>query len=534
MMTTERRLGWLSAAVLLLFRSVALSTALGADISGRVETGGYLEGRAVAETEGGADQRPGALLDLRLDATVRSWVRGHLEVRSRVGGPFEGGHPGVYNFVHTFQNRAPSLDVSEAYAEIRQRHADFRLGIQRFAWGKLDGIPPTDVVNPRDYHDPLVDDFEERKIGVPALSGSYYPPDMPRLGVSALRATLSYIPIAVPPRLALVEERWFPTSLVGGSRVVVPRKTIESAIEDRLPPGGEVDVPHDVVIPIQLRTVNHGPPKNVAAGAVAFRLGGTWHEMDWDIYHYTGPETGPDLDLRTIVLLYPLPVRAGDVPSSFEPRLRLPTRLRQAQDIMHMTGADWSAAIAGADVRAEAAVFQDRPYLRRASDFLDRIPVRRILRDLCPTLEACLCKPGTGGCLRPTRARIRVPDLFVDRASVAWGVGADYPIHGFIPLVQLDQTVFVDAGPRLIIANPETRFSVSVRKTLLAERIELELRGTYALERGYSFVFPRVSYLVRDDFRIRLGYLAIAGPRESLLGQFRNNDEFVLEARFSF
>src|SRR5206468_371324 len=117
----------------------------------------------------------------------------------------------------------------------RPARADLRLGIQKFAWGKLDGVPPTDVVNPRDFHDPLVEDFEERKIGIPALAGTYYPPDLPRLDLAELRATLVYVPLAVPPRLALREERWFPASTVPPSAVVIPPAVASNALGMPLP-----------------------------------------------------------------------------------------------------------------------------------------------------------------------------------------------------------------------------------------------------------------------------------------------------------
>jgi hypothetical protein len=468
--------------------------------SGRVVAGGYVDGLAVAETEGGPRERPQALLDLHLDATPKRWLGAHLDLRTRVGGPFEGGHPGVFNFVHEFQNRSPSLEASEAYADVHLRRADFRLGIQKVAWGKLDGVPPTDVINPRDYHDPIVQDYEERKIGIPALLGTYYLPDVPRVDLTGLRATLVYVPIAVPPRLALRQERWFPTSTLPRSDFVLSRAAAERAF----------GVQHDVVIPVRFGTLNHRPPRGFDAGGLGVRIGGTWRESDWDLYHYTGPETAPDADLRAdVFLVSPQPLR-----------LRIDSFLRQAHDSMHMTGGDASTALGGFTVRAEVAHFDDRPYLRRASDVVREAnpPLRRIANQL----------------LHRGRAPIPLGVLFPALDAMEWGVGADYLVRGWQPLVQLNQIVLLESAPRLLIADPETRFSTTLRKKLLAERLELEVRGTYAIERQAWFVFPRASYAVRDDLRLRLGYLAIGGPRDSILGQFRENDEVVMEARYTF
>src|SRR5262249_1057810 len=215
--------------------------------------------------------------------------------------------------------------------------ADVRVGVQRFAWGKLDGVPPTDVLNPRDFHDPLVDDFEERKIGIPAVLGTYYLPDVPSLSLEGLRATLIYVPIATSARLALVEERWFPRSLSLGSSLPVKfnGRTLQ--------------------VPLTLRTRNDRPPAELDHGGIAPRLGGTWRTVDWDVYHYTGPETGPDLALLAKAFLHPKDMRRP---------VWVNSQLRQTDDTIHMTGADTAATIAGITMRAEIAAFKDRPYLR--------------------------------------------------------------------------------------------------------------------------------------------------------------------------
>jgi len=483
---------------------------------GRLDFGGYLDGLAVVDTGDGPRQRPQGLLSLTLDGRVSDMVRGHLQLRGRMGGPFEGGHQGAYNWVHTYQNYSPALEVREAYVNVVLEHADLRAGIQTVAWGVLDGVPPTDIVSPRDLHDPIVSDFEERKFGLPAALGTWFLPDVPRWDLSALRATLIYLPFAVPPRLALREERWFPPSVVPGTKVVLPRQLLNKSLE--LPPG--VTFADDVVVPVDVETQSHRPPHGIDDGGIGLRFGGTWGEQSWDFYHYTGPDTGPDVDLISVVRLVDFSV----VGQTADMKLRARSTLRQAHDTIHMTGADWSRAFGAATVRAEAAWFVHKPYLRISRDLfspsaLGQLPLRRIGNQLIN---------GSG------HARVPLGALFVDRDSIEWGAGVDYLINGFLPLLQVNQIVGLEPAPRLLIDDPETRFTGSVRKSFWNERFEGELRSVYTIQSGGWYVLPRLSYRPRDDIRLRLGYLAIGGTRNSVFGQFGNNDELVLEARWTF
>jgi hypothetical protein len=285
-----------------------------------------------------------------------------------------------------------------------------------------------------------------------------------------------------------------------------------------LPPG--VTFAEDVSVPVDVATQSHRPPHGLDAGGVGLRLGGTWGEQGWDVYHYTGPETAPDVALLSRVRLVDFSVD-GSVASL---RLRARSTLRQEHDVVHMTGADWSRVFGAATVRAEAAWFVDRPYLRIAHDLfsgpaLRELPLRRIAHQLLG---------GSG------HARVPLGALFVERDTIEWGAGADYLVHGFLPLVQVNQIVGLDPAPRLLVDDPETRFTASVRKPFLEERFEAELRSVYTLQRGGWYVFPRLAYRPRDDLRLRIGYLAVGGTRASVFGQFGQNDQLVLEARYTF
>jgi hypothetical protein len=190
---------------------------------------------------------------------------------------------------------------------------------------------------------------------------------------------------------------------------------------------------------------------------------------------------------------------------------------------MHMTGADLAVVLGGATVRGEAAFFIDRHYLRSSPSLLeelrsDRNALGEIVSDL----------------LDDKRAPVPLGDLFVPRDTLEWGLGIDYLIEGFFPLLQINQIVGLDSAPRLLVADPETRLTALLRRSFFGDRLEAEVRTVYAIERGSWFAFPRLSYAISDAFRIRLGYLAVGGPRESLIGQFSANDEVVLQARYRF
>src|SRR5262249_51518947 len=158
---------------------------------------------------------------------------------------------------------------------------------------------------------------------------------------------------------------------------------------------------------------------------------------------YTGPETGPDLDLEPTVFLT----------SSARTPLRIESRLVQAHDTIHMTGADAATAFGGFTLRVEVAQFFDRPYLRVASDLftpaaLAQLPLHHIREEL----------------LAHGSAAVPLGDLFPQQNSVEWGAGIDYLWNGWQPILQVNQFVLLDRAPRLLLNDPETRLTGIVRK----------------------------------------------------------------------
>jgi hypothetical protein len=235
--------------------------------------------------------------------------------------------------------------------------------------------------------------------------------------------------------------------------------------------------------------------------------------VDWDLYHYSGPETSPDL--RTVTV-----ARNADRLPDVD--LVADVALTQTQDTIHMTGADLAVPLGDWTLRAEVAGTLDKPMLRNTADLTSPAVLRRLpYQQLLPKIVAGKAVP------------IRLGALFPDVDVVEWGTGVDTVWNGWQPILQVSQVIPIDA-PRLLIADPETRFVAVLRKKLWDERIELEGRAYLAVDKADWFLFPRVGWRVRDDVRLRVGYLALGGPRRSLVGQFGNNDEVVFDARWSF
>ena len=147
-------------------------------------------------------EEPGLTGQIKLDAGNSSW---------KVHSWLEGGWDGTVkrpardrslfkNYDEVYQSNSPFLEFKELYLGYSSASLDFRAGIQRFAWGRLDEYPPNDLLNPWDYTQFLRKPLEDRKIGVPSLSLTMSRADWM---IDAV-----WVPIFVPYRLPMPDERW--------------------------------------------------------------------------------------------------------------------------------------------------------------------------------------------------------------------------------------------------------------------------------------------------------------------------------------
>jgi hypothetical protein len=461
--------------------------------------GGFLEGYGVARFDNSSPrQRPQARIDLFLEQSL--WRRFHWRVS--LDGAWGGTRedvvgPGFINLTHSYQNVDPSLELDEAYVDYLGDSVDLRVGKQRFSWGRLDGIQPNDQLNPRRYYDPFVLDEEDEKVAVPALSASYFFPESWRARLpEESRFTLVWEPIDVPWLFPLDQERWFPPVAKAPEQVAV---------------GSLPNTPCPCLIKVDSTLRSSSPPaRRFDNGNLGIRFSGRTRELDWALVYFDGFDTAPNFDVPVKLDL------SGDNPATRTVEGTALTELRPSYQRYRALGADGAIPFGAATIRAEAAWKFRRPYPFPVSQITNQIldnpdARRRLLEGETLTFPA-----------------------FVERDAVEWGVGADYLIRGFLPLVELYQVILLHNDRDLLIKNVDTRLSANLRKLWMADRLESQLLAVWGIESGYELVRAQLTYAMTDHIQLRTGILGIWGSRNTLVGEFKRNSEAFARIRYSF
>jgi len=401
-----------------------------------------------------------------------------LDVQFLAGGPPENATGfGVFNFHDAFQNISPSIDFEEGYVDILLRWADVRLGVQKVAWGRLDTIHPADIVNPRQFNDPFITDETDAKIGIPAASVTAAAPDAGGFFTDG-QLTAIWVPLPIPFRFPLPGERWFPPAASVPATFAIPPGYLGPGL-----PGADIHA--------AFSAQNAPAGQRLSAGAVGLRWTALTAGVDWSLYFYNGRETAPALDLATTIRL--APEQPGGPLA-----LAADAVVRPRYGGIWLTGADAAFEFLGITARAEAVYGSNRFVPRSTADLLGLPNIRRAIGPDAPAILARL--------LAGESVPIDLGDLFLRRDVVEWGLGADYPWHGWVPVLQVNQTVVLDNDQPLLLPNVDTRLFGALRKSWFTDT---------------------------DALRLRLGYLAIGGSQNTVVGQYKANDELFVQVRYA-
>lgn len=403
---------------------------------------------------------------------------------------------GMYSYRSVFQSVSPSITFEEAFAELALDAFEVRAGIQKFAWGKLDRVQPVDVLNTERYSDPFLLDEDQRKIGVPAVQGSYYLPRATWMPEEA-RLTLVWIPQYFPYWFPLPGERWYPPAGTPPSRFPVP--------------------PLMTSVPVGFHVVNSPPPSfqldnsGYAARASAFTAG-----VDYAAYYYHGFDNRPAFLLTAEASGEPLPS------PPFVQGVTATTRLYPVFHQIDLWGGDAAYAWDRFTFRAEAAFVSGRPFSRDLRTLVTNPS------QLTPAIEEALRQIAAGR----SPAAVALPQSYAVRNALDWGIGADYTWSDYVFLLQINQTDIFNNDVDLLIRNVDTVLSANIRGNFLHDDLTVQLIGVQGFESGYTLLMPRIDYRFWDRFDARIGYLFIAGSDTTVIGQYKDNDEAFFWLRY--
>jgi hypothetical protein len=437
------------------------------------------------------------------------WLRGRYRLTDQLsieaaintqhGGPAtEETKGGIYSYRSVFQSVSPSVQFEDAFVDYSNGPIDLRVGMQKFAWGKLDRIQPTDVLNVERYSDPFLLEEEERKIAVPAIQGSYYLPRRDWLPEES-RVTLIWIPQYFPYRFPLVGERWFPPA-------AEPPSTFRFSLNDL-----------DVAVPLSFRLNNASPPSfSMANAGYGLRTSGFAHGVDFALCYYHGFDRSPAFRFTAEATGEPNPM--GPIPNNLLGQTTLSPIFRTVD----LVGGDAALTWGDFTFRFEAAFVAGRPFSRDISTLLENP------NELLPELVRAAAEIQQGNSPQP----VVLPQSFAVRNAVEWGIGVDYTWEGYVFLLQVNQTDILHNNVNLLVKNVDTVLVGNLRKDFWHDNLTAQVVALQALESSYTMLMPRITYRFWDRFEARAGYLFIAGREDSVIGQYKDNDEAFLWLRY--
>jgi len=322
---------------------------------------------------------------------------------------------------------------------------------------------------------------------------------------------VGWVPFYVPYRLPTAEERWFP-------RVLVPPSSIDAG--------------HSVgIIPVETAyqeiDLPRGTIENSEAGIRVSR-----HIEGWDVSvsYFTGYDMMPlmeapvDLDVELVdplALDYDITARV-----TMEPTLHR----------MHVFGFDFTTTVSDFTLRGEYAYFHNKHYNRKLDSVLDDFITRDRIDDILSDFLAQYLISGGQDTLQTFRLD---PDAGMQIDSMKYGLGLDY-IYGdtsvsvqciqeFIPDYDSDRPVYFNKD------GLDTLLTFLFKQFFLQNTMEINLRTAYDIEFKDYIIKPSLKYSFTDRLQGTVGLIVIGGKYDdSLLGQFKDNDQLFAKLRCSF
>jgi hypothetical protein len=464
--------------------------------------GGSIEGLGIAPLHNDSQrENPTAVFKVQTKSTFSDL--GDLKINLR--GEYDGtvlyphDHEVFLDYTDIYQDRNPFLSADEAYLDLYTAKADFRLGIQKFAWGRLDELSPVDILNTDSMTNPFIEDDNSRKIGGPSAKANIYS--------DFVNLELDWIPRWVPYRLPMSDERWFPTVLIVPESIYIA--------------GYGPPFPANITVPVNAEYKDIDMPactfENSEIGAKISKTIGKW---DVSAMYFRGYDTMPVFDI-------PVQLSIQIDQKTLRPSLSLDIELEPRVFTIEMYAVDFTTTTGNFTLRGDAAFFRDRRYIREIEGIINDYFTQDMLQSM---IKEVLKDP-----FNPHTFTLN-PPVIEKKNSAKYGLGFDYIKGDTTVTGQIIQEYIFDYDDKLLFNKNgiDTMFTLSLRHMLFNGRFEAALYGSYGIEYRQFLIKPSISYDITDNLRATLAGLVFGGEKDSLLGQYSNNDEIFLKVKYSY
>ncbi len=373
------------------------------------------------------------------------------------------------------------LSLGELWLDYTESFWGIRIGRQKAAWGKADGVDITNVLCPSDMSSFAAMTGDDSKLAVDALRIS--------LSGNQFTADAWWIPFFTPSKLPINE---------GNSL----RQFIVPASVDFPVSGNTV-----LTLPVRIDNLKK-PELAIWNGEYGLKLSGYFSAFDLSLYGFYGWEDTPMMD-------YTINYGTANPPYPALPNAIL---VSGEYERMAMFGADAALPVGETVIRLEAAFFPQRHFQKTAEKIIEE--------KMAAQIKAAM----TGSTAEDVELSIKRNQLSglagIDWMPSGWTITAQYYCdYVFGELDNLEREDAYKHGATL-----------SISKTVLNETMELSLSGLVGLNDFDSMISPSVSYSISDQ--ISLGaeaFIFLPGPDEDgEYGAYEDLSSLCIKAKFSF
>ncbi len=380
-------------------------------------------------------------------------------------------------------NKKLGFSVNELWLDYTSSFWGLRIGRQKTAWGKADGIDITNVSCADDMSSFAAMTRDDSKLAVDAVRFS--------VNGNQFTADVYWIPFFTPSALPLDEGNVF-------RKYIVPL-SVEFSLEA---------LPEPLTVPLALGALQK-PDVAVWNGEYGVKLSGYFSALDVSLYGFYGWDRLPFLDYTV---------------SYSEPTAEMPYSLPQSISVggeykrMGMVGVDAAVPVGPTVIRAETAFFPMRFFQKSAKKIIEE--------KTAANAKAVL----TGTEPEPVATAERHNNLSalvgIDWMPEGWTLTAQYfcdVVFGKLDSLERDKAYTHGA-------------TVSASKSLVNDTLKLSLSGVLNFNDFDSFISPSAEYSLSDQISFSGGaYIFLGGfEKDGKYGQYKDLSTVWVKARFSF